>query len=114
MPFGIFLNSIIRVQFRCQSVSSPLHRPFFCQQDFFPSPPKSYQLPSYGKGIGSQYIRLPVSPRHCQSTYDFGNVLHFLDIEAIESDSELSSFAYCSDNVSQSTSSSSNSFDESV
>jgi hypothetical protein len=67
----------------------PSHRPFFCDPTFCPSPPKTWDLPSYANDtaieLASGFYRT-VIPK----TYQ-GRCIEFCDIEAVESDREDSS-----------------------
>ena len=74
---------------RCGPMSYPSHRPFFCDPTFYPSPPKTWDLPSYANDtaieLASGFYRtiVPKSyPVRC---------IEFCDIEAVESDLEDSS-----------------------
>ena len=70
-------------------LSYPSHRPFFCDPTFHPSPPKSWDLPSYANDtaieLASGLYRtiIPKSPPRSFNEY--------CDIEALESDREDSS-----------------------
>lgn len=70
------------------SVTSPLHRPFFFNPSFFPSPPKSFVLPSYAEEMANQYARNRESSLPCRSTFVSNRVLQFVDTEAVESEGE--------------------------
>ena len=80
---------------RCDKLSYPIHRPFSCDPKFYPSPRKSWQLPTYANDIANQLAR--GSYQTFRSKYHSGRVLEFLDIEAFESDGQASSDADISD-----------------
>ena len=67
----------------------------FCDPEFYPSPPKSWQLPTYANDIANQLAG--GSYQTFRSKYHPGRVLEFLDIEAFESDGQASSDADISD-----------------
>lgn len=69
-------------------MSNPVHRPFFCDPNFFPSPPKSFLLPFYAKELACQFERHRLSPPSCGCVFLSDKVLEFVDTEAIESDGE--------------------------
>jgi hypothetical protein len=71
-------------------LSSPLHRPFYLAPDFFPSPPKSFELLEYVEPLAvafaAQYIADPVSKtKHLDP-----RVHELMDVEACESDRSTS------------------------
>jgi hypothetical protein len=74
---------------RCNKLNYPIHRPFFCDPEFYPSPPKSWQLPTYANDIANQLAG--GSYQTFTSKYHLGRVLEFLDIEAFDSDGQASS-----------------------
>lgn len=88
---------------RCDKLSYPIHRPFFCDPKFYPSPPKSWQLPTYANDIANQLAG--GSYRTFRTKDHSGRDLEYLDIEAIESDGQASSDADISDSRMSSSSS---------
>jgi hypothetical protein len=71
-------------------LSSPLHHPFYLAPDFFPSPPKSFELPVYVEPLAvafaAQHIADPVSrTKHLDP-----QVHELMDVEACESDRSTS------------------------
>ena len=76
-------------------MSDLIHRPFFCDPKFYPSPPKCWQLPTYANDIATQLAE--GSYRTFRTKYYLGRELEYLDIEAIESDSQASGDADISD-----------------
>jgi hypothetical protein len=73
-------------------LSSPLHHPFYLAPDFFPSPPKSFELPEYVEPLAvafaAQHITDPVS----QTKHLDPRVHELMDVEACESDRSTSHF----------------------
>jgi hypothetical protein len=71
-------------------LSSPLHRPFYLAPDFFPSPPKSFELPVYVEPLAvafaAQHITDPIS----QTKHLDPRVHELMDVEACESDRSTS------------------------
>jgi hypothetical protein len=67
-------------------LSSPLHSPFYLAPDFFPSPPKSFELPEYVEPLAvafaTQHIADPVS----KTKHIDPRVHELMDVEACESD----------------------------
>ena len=80
---------------RCDKLRYPIHRPFFCDPKFYPSPPKSWQLPTYANDMANQLAR--GSYQTFKTKYHPGRELEYLDIEACEYDGKASSDAYSSD-----------------
>ena len=70
-------------------MSYPSHRPFFCDPTFYPSPPKTWDLPSYANDtaieLGSGLYRTIIPKSYP------GRCIEFCDNEALESDREDSS-----------------------
>jgi hypothetical protein len=71
-------------------LSSPLHHPFYLAPNFFPSLPKSFELPKYieplAVAFATQHIADPVSrTKHLDP-----QVHELMDIEACESDRSTS------------------------
>jgi hypothetical protein len=70
-------------------MSYPSHRPFFCDPTFCPSPPKTWDLPSYANDtaieLASGFYRTVIPKSYP------GRCIEFCDIEALESDREDSS-----------------------
>jgi hypothetical protein len=71
-------------------LSSPLHRPFYLAPDFFPSLPKSFELPVYVEPLAvafaAQHIADPVSrTKHLDP-----RVHELMDVEACEFDRSIS------------------------
>lgn len=90
-----------------------MNLPFFCHPHFFPSPPKSWHLPSYANDAAIQLAR--GNHRTFQSRNPPSRTLEFIDIEALESDGEAVSDGGASFSSSSSiTSSSSEHTDSSV
>ena len=87
---------------RCDKLSYPIHRPFFYDPKFYPSPPKSWQLSTYANNIANQLAG--GSDQSFTSKYIPGRGLEFLDIEALESDGQASSDADISDSKMSSSS----------
>jgi hypothetical protein len=83
-------------------LSYPIHRLFFCDPKFYPSPPKSWKLPTYANDIANQLAG--GFYQSFKSNYRPGRVLEFLDIEALESDGQASSDADISDSSMSSSS----------
>ena len=74
-------------------MSYPSHRPFFCDPTFYPSPPKTWALPSYANDTAIELA----SGSYCSvipKSY-LGRYIEFCDIEALESDREDSSDGSC-------------------
>jgi hypothetical protein len=71
-------------------LNSLLHRPFYLAPDFFPSPPKSFELPVYieplAVAFAAQHIADPVS----QTKHLDPRVHELMDVEACESDRSTS------------------------
>jgi hypothetical protein len=71
-------------------LSSPLHRPFFLAPNFFPSPPKSFELLLYAEPLAvafaAQHITNPV-PR---TKYLDPRVHELMDVEACDFDRSTS------------------------
>jgi len=80
---------------RCESLNSPKHRPYFCDPSFLPSPCKSYRLPSYAEAIANQLV--DGMYRACRPAAVSSRGLEFLDTEAIESDTGMSSHSMGTD-----------------
>ena len=60
---------------RCDKVSYPIQRPFFCDPKFYLNPPRSLQLPTYANDIANQ---LAGGSYHTfTSKYHPGRVLEF-------------------------------------
>jgi hypothetical protein len=71
-------------------LSSFLHRPFYLAPDFFPSPPKWFELPVYVEPLAvafaTQHIADPISrTKHLDP-----RVHELMDVEACESDRSTS------------------------
>ena len=70
-------------------MSYPSRRPFFCDPTFYPSPPKTWDLPSYANDtaieLASGFYRTIIPKSYP------GRGIEFCDIEALESDCEDSS-----------------------
>ena len=73
-----------------------VHRPFFSNPEFFPSPPKPFTLPSYAEGIARQFAEQRISDPPPRPVFVSARVLEFVDQEAVESDGEAS-VSDCSD-----------------
>ena len=76
-------------------MSDPIHRPFFCDPKLYPSPVKSWQLPTYVNDIANQLAG--GSYKTFRTKYHPIRELEYLDIEACESDSQSSSDVDISD-----------------
>lgn len=63
---------------RCGEFNYPVHRPFFCDPKFYPSPPKPWLLPSYANDIANQLAK--GSYRVFRPKCHQGRALEFLDI----------------------------------
>lgn len=81
-------------------------RPFFTLPSFFPSPEKSYILPSYAEAIASTLASEEDFSTQKKSSSLDPAVLRFLDVEAVESDMDISSTDSSAHSQSMSTSSS--------
>lgn len=68
-----------------------MRRPFFCDPHFYPSPPKSWHLPTYAKDAAIQLAH--GNYRTFRSKNPPNRSLEFVDIEALESDGETPSNA---------------------
>jgi hypothetical protein len=68
-----------------------VHRPFFTLPQFFPSPKKSYVLPSYAEALASTFASTQNFPMHEKLSSLDPLVMQFVDATALESDTESSS-----------------------
>ncbi|KAG0594968.1 hypothetical protein M758_UG127200 [Ceratodon purpureus] len=74
---------------RYSNLKYHVQRPFFCNPDFYPSPPKSCQLPSYADGLAIQLAEGQYRTSHSPQTIP--RKLDYVDIKAAESDTVASS-----------------------
>jgi len=64
--------------------------PFFTLPTFFPSPEKSYVLPSYTQALASTFASQRNFPHRKKSNSIDPGVSQFLDVSALESDMDTS------------------------
>jgi hypothetical protein len=98
--FNICIFSICR----CDALTDPSHRPFFCRSGFFSSPLKTFQLPSYAEGIASLYVDEDFRFTPVRKRLRHHGALRYLDVEAVETDSQMSSYEGSDVTMSPSTS----------
>ena len=82
-----------------------VHRPFFTLPQFFPSPEKSYVLPSYAEALASTFASTQNFPMHEKLSSLDPLVKQLVDVIALESDMESSSIDSSGHSQSMSTSS---------
>jgi hypothetical protein len=71
-------------------LSSPLHRPFYLAPDFFPSPPKSFELPVYVEPLAVAFAAQHIADRVSRTKHLDPRVHELMDVEACESDRSTS------------------------
>ena len=76
---------------RYDHLKHSMHRPFFCNPHFYPSPPKSWQLPSYANDLANELAE--GSFRTVRPKKLLLRGLDYFDVEAVESEDEGSSDA---------------------
>ena len=80
---------------RSGNLRSPTHRPFFCDPKFYPSPPKSWHLPSYANDVANELAKGSYRTSRPKELMLRG--LEYVDLEAVETDDEGSSDADSTD-----------------
>ena len=88
--FIVYLFYIYDIFGHCRydNLKHPMHRPFFCNPHFYPSPPKSWHLPPYADGMAIQFAQ-----RHYRTTHSTKTIrrqLEYVDDEAVESNAVAS------------------------
>lgn len=83
---------------RCNNLRYPIHRPFFCDPNFCPSPPRSWQLPTYANDVANRLAE--GSYRTFRPKCPSRKGLEYIDLEALESDGETSMDVVLSDSAS--------------
>jgi hypothetical protein len=68
--------------FRSGRLSAQVHRPFFSNPEFFPSPPKPFTVPSYVEGIAKKIAEQHISNPTPRPKFVSAFVLEFVDQEA--------------------------------
>ena len=71
-------------------MSSPLHRPFYLAPDFYPSPPKSFELPEYVEPLAVAFAAQQIADPVSRTKHFDSRVHELMDIEACESDRSIS------------------------
>jgi hypothetical protein len=71
-------------------LSSPLHRPFYLAPDFFPSPPKSFELPEYVEPLAIAFAAQHITDHVSRTKHLDPRVHELMDVEACESDRSTS------------------------
>lgn len=74
---------------QAQEVRISKQVPFFARPDFYPSPPRSFNLPVYAEAISSVLVSQKTRPTSRARLVD-PRVLQFFDDCAVESDSQSS------------------------
>jgi hypothetical protein len=71
-------------------LSSPLHRPFFLAPNFFPSPPKSFELLLYAEPLAVAFAAQHITNTVPRTKYLDPRVHELMDVEACDFDRSTS------------------------
>jgi hypothetical protein len=83
-------------------LNSFLHRPFYLAPDFFPSPPKSFELPVYVEPLAVAFAAQYITDLISRTKHLDPWVHELMDVEACESDRSTSHSMTASSNTTNS------------